>query len=136
MNTAEALDFLRRHHRCVLATHRKDSSIQMSPVLAVTDGQDRILVSSREPAAKVRNLRRDPRATLLVLDKDWFGPWALLEGRAEIVALPEAMDLLVDYYRRASGEHSDWDGYRAAMERERRVVVRFAVERAGPTYVG
>lgn len=94
------------------------------------------MVSTREPAVKVRNLERDPRVSLCVLTNRFFGDWVLVEGTAEIVRLPAAMDLLVDYYRRVAGEHDNWDDYRAAMERERRVIVRFVIERAGPTVSG
>jgi hypothetical protein len=67
------------------------------------------------------------------MNDGFFGPWAHIEGTVEIVELPEAMELLVDYYRRVSGEHPDWDDYRAAMERDRRVLVRISIERAGPS---
>jgi PPOX class probable F420-dependent enzyme len=136
MTPDEARAFLRTHHRAVLATFRADGRPQMSPVLAVVDDAGRVVVSTRETAVKVRNLRRDPRAALCVLTDRFFGSWAQVEGEAEVVSLPDAMDLLVDYYRRAVGEHDDWDDYRAAMERERRVVVRFDVDRAGPTVSG
>jgi hypothetical protein len=59
-----------------------------------------------------------------------------VEGEAEVVSLPDAMEGLVDYYRRVAGEHPDWDEYRAAMGRERRVLVRIAVRRAGPNVSG
>jgi PPOX class probable F420-dependent enzyme len=85
---------------------------------------------------KVKHLRRDPRVSLLVMNDGFYGEWVSVEGTAEIVELPAAMELLVDYYRRASGEHPDWDDYRAAMERDQRVVVRFAIERAGPNQEG
>jgi PPOX class probable F420-dependent enzyme len=102
----------------------------------VVDDDGRVLISTREPAMKVRNLRRDPRVALAVFTDAFFGDWVQVEGTAEIVSLPEAMDLLVDYYRRGSGEHDDWDAYRAAMQRDRRVIIRFAIERAGPTVSG
>jgi PPOX class probable F420-dependent enzyme len=85
---------------------------------------------------KVRNLRVRPRAWLCVMNDQFFGPWVQVEGPAEVVSLPEAMDGLVDYYRRASGEHPDWEDYRAAMVRERRVLVRVTIERAGPDRSG
>jgi PPOX class probable F420-dependent enzyme len=132
----EALRFLRDNPRAVLATPRADGRPQMSPVLAVVDDAGRVVISTRETAIKTKNLRRDPRVGLCVINERFFGGWAQLEGTAEIVRLPEAMDLLVDYYRRAAGEHDDWDDYRAAMERDQRVVVRFTVERAGPTVSG
>jgi PPOX class probable F420-dependent enzyme len=132
----EAREFLRDNHRAVLATFRADGRPQLSPVLAAVDDEARVLISTRETAMKTKNLRRDPRASLCVFTTRFFGGWAQVEGQAEIVSLPEAMDVLIDYYRRSAGEHDNWDEYRAAMERERRVVVRFAIERAGPTVEG
>ena len=73
---------------------------------------------------------------LCVVNDGFFGEWIQVEGRAEIVSLPEAMDGLIEYYRRISGEHPDWDDYRAAMERDRRVLVRVTIERAGPDVAG
>jgi PPOX class probable F420-dependent enzyme len=108
----------------------------MSPVLVAMDDEGRALVSTREPALKVRNLRRDPRLWLCVLADGFFGRWVQVEGRAEIVSLPEAMDGLVDYYRRLSGEHDNWDDYREAMRRERRVLLRVTLTRAGPDRAG
>jgi PPOX class probable F420-dependent enzyme len=95
-----------------------------------------VVVSSRETAIKVKNLRRDPRASLCVLNDDWYGQWVLVDGRAAIVSLPEAMEGLVEYYRRVAGEHPDWDDYRAAMEREKRVLLRISIDRAGPNQSG
>jgi len=132
----EAREFLRDNHRAVLATFRADGRPQLSPVLAAVDDEGRVLVSTRETAMKTKNLRRDPRVSLCVFTNRFFGGWAQVEGQAEIVSLPEAMDVLIDYYRRSAGEHDNWDEYRAAMERERRVVVRFTIERAGPTVQG
>jgi PPOX class probable F420-dependent enzyme len=93
-------------------------------------------VSTRETAVKVKNLRRDPRASLCVLNDRFFGEWIQVDGTAEIVSLPEAMELLVEYYRTLAGEHPDWDEYRASMERERRVLVRIQIDRAGPDRSG
>jgi PPOX class probable F420-dependent enzyme len=132
----DALTFLREHHRAVLATFRADGRPQLSPVLCAVDDDGWVLVSTRETAVKTRNLRRDPRISLCVFSDRFFGEWVQVEGQAEIVALPGAMDLLVDYYRRVSGEHDDWEDYRAAMRAERRVAVRFTIERAGPNVAG
>ena len=136
MDLDEARAVIREQHRAVLATLRGDGTPQMSPVLVAVDDDGRALVSTRETALKVRNLRRDPRSWLCVLPDGFFGRWVQVEGRAEIVALPEAMDGLVDYYRRVAGEHPDWDDYRAAMEQQRRVVIRIGIERAGPNREG
>jgi PPOX class probable F420-dependent enzyme len=136
MDLDEARNVVRQQPRAVLATLRSDGTPQMSPVLVAADDAGNVLVSTRETALKVRNLRRDPRLWLCVLPDGFFGRWIQVEGRAEIVPLPEAMDGLVDYYRRVSGEHDDWDEYRAAMERERRVLLRVALDRAGPDRSG
>lgn len=136
MDPQRAADFARSHHRAVLATTRADGRPQLSPVTVSVDAEGRILVSTRETAMKAKNLARDPRASLCLLNDGFFGEWLQAEGTAEIVHLPEAMDLLVDYYRRISGEHPDWEDYRAAMARERRVLVRITVTRAGPDASG
>lgn len=140
MPSPDALDgairFLREHHRGVLSTFRSDGRPAMSPVLAAVDDEDRVLISTRATAYKVAHLRRDPRVALCVLSEEFFGDWVHVEGTAEIVELPDAMELLMDYYRRISGEHEDWTAYREAMRTEQRVVLRFAVTRAGPSVSG
>ncbi|MCW2632767.1 MAG: hypothetical protein JWR88_1729 [Pseudonocardia sp.] len=137
MDLDAALDIVRKQHRGVLATLRADGRPQMSPVLVSVDAERHVVVSTREPAFKVRNLRRDPRASVLVLPDGFFGgQWVQLDGQAEVVSLPDAMPGLEEYYRGISGEHSDWDDYRAAMERDRRVLVRITVQRAGPDREG
>jgi PPOX class probable F420-dependent enzyme len=132
----KAREFMREQHRAVMATYKPDGSVQMSPVTCAVDAEGRVLVSTRETAVKTRNLRTDPRTALCVITPEFFGRWLLVEGRAEVVSLPDAMELLVDYYRRAAGEHPDWDEYRAAMERDRRVMVRVSITRAGPDFHG
>jgi len=136
MDTEEARQFVRAHHHAVLATWRADGRPQMSPVAAGVDAEGKIVISTRETAIKTRNLRRDPRASLCVISDGFFGPWIQIDGPAEIVALPEAMQGLVDYYREVSGEHPKWDEYRRAMEQERRVLVRITIEHAGPDHSG
>jgi PPOX class probable F420-dependent enzyme len=132
----EARAFLRTNHSAVLATVRRDGRPQLSPVLAGVDDAGRVEVSTRETAMKVKNLRRDPRIAMCLLNPGFYGDWGQVEGTAEIVGRPEALDLLVDYYRRISGEHPDWDEYRDSMVDQRRVLVRFEIERAGPTASG
>jgi PPOX class probable F420-dependent enzyme len=128
----QARAFMREHHRAVLATRTMGGGIQQSPVLVNVDGGGRAIISSRETAYKVRNLRRDPWAQACVVTDGFFGRWLFVEGRASVVSLPEAMDPLIDYYKRFPDENPDWDDYRARMERERRVLIRIELERAGP----
>jgi PPOX class probable F420-dependent enzyme len=136
MDTAAAQEFLRNNHRAVMATFRKDGRPAMSPVTVGLDPEGRVIVSTRETAMKVKHLRRDPRVAVTAFTDGFYGDFVQLEGTAEIVDLPDAMELLVHYYRSISGEHPDWDDYRAAMVKDRRVIVRFAIERAGPNVSG
>lgn len=135
-STESARAFLRTHHRATLSTTRADGRAQMSPVTADVDDDGLVVVSTRETARKVAHLRRTPYAAVMAFTDGFFGPWVQVEGPVQIVALPEAMDGLVEYYRRVSGEHPDWDDYRAAMVRERRCLLRLTIERVGPSVQG
>jgi PPOX class probable F420-dependent enzyme len=136
MDLAEAQQFVRRKHHAVLTTRTAEGGIQQTPVLVGLDADGRFVVSSREAAFKTRNLRRDPWAQLCVMSDEFFGSWVLVEGKAEILSLPEAMEPLVDYYRALSGEHGDWEEYREAMRRDRRVLIRVTATRVGPDHEG
>lgn len=136
MNLDDARDFVREHHRAVLATRTRGGGIQQSPVLASVNDDGQLVISSRETAYKTRNLRRDPWVQLCVFTNRFFGDWIVVEGEAEVVSLPEAMEPLVDYYRSVAGEHRNWNEYRASMEQERRVLIRVEPHRAGPDKQG
>ncbi len=123
----ELLEFVRSRHHHVLTTYRRDGSPQLSPVTAGADEAGRIVVSSYPERAKVANLRRTPRASVLVLSYEFNGPWVQVDGEVEVLDMPGAEDALVDYFRAISGEHPDWDEYRAAMVRDQRRVVRLHV---------
>lgn len=135
MDLDQAVEFVRSHHRAVLAT-RSPGRLHQSPVLVGVDEEGRLTVSSRETAYKTRHLRADPWVQVCVLSDGFFGEWIYVEGMAEVVSLPDAMEPLVDYYRRISGEADDWDEYRNGMERERRVILRITPTRAGPDRQG
>ncbi len=131
MDVDDARRFIRDNSHAVLATRRRDGGVQLSPVDVGVDDEGRVIVSVTEDRAKTRNLRRDPRAFLCVLKDSFYGGSIQVEGTAEVVSLPEAMEPLVDYYRRvARKEHPDWDEYRRAMERDRRALLRIRIERA------
>lgn len=136
MTVDEALDFIRSNHRAVLATERADGGVAMSPIVVGVDPSGDLVVSTRETAMKTNHVRRTGHASVCVLNDGFFGSWAFVEGPARVVSLPEAMEELVDYYRSSFGEHPDWDDYRAAMERERRVMVHITPERVGPNRQG
>ncbi len=136
MDVDRAREFLRDNHRVVLATRRADGSPQLSPVVAAIDGEGRVAISSRETALKTKNLRRDPRASVCALNDGFFGAWLQVDGTVDVVPLPDAMDGLVAVYRAISGEHPDWDEFRAAMTEQRRVLLRMTIERVGPDRSG
>jgi PPOX class probable F420-dependent enzyme len=129
-------DFIRQHHRAVLATTRGDGSVQMSPIVVGVDDDGSLLISTRETAMKTSQVRRHPRAAVCVFRDEFFGDWVQAEGPATVESLPEAMDGLVRYYKLVSGEHPDWDDYRAAMQRDRRVLIRIQIDRIGPLRQG
>ena len=136
MDINEALDFVRTQHHAVLGTLKGDGTPQLSPVTVAVDDDGHVIISTRQPAYKVRNIRRDPRVWLCVLPDAFFGRWVQIDGTAEIVELPAAMDGLVAYYRSVSGEHPDWDDYRAAMARDQRVLLVITPTKAGPSVSG
>jgi PPOX class probable F420-dependent enzyme len=131
MTPEEARAFVAGNHRAVLVTRRREGGLQTSPVTVGADDEG-VVISSRQTAYKTRNIRRDPNVTLCVFTDPFFGPWIQIEGRAELVSLPEAMERLVDYYRRIRGEHPDWDEYRRAMEADDRVLIRVSILGVGP----
>ncbi len=136
MNLEEARNFLRENHRAVMVTYHPGDRLQLTPVAVGLDAEGRAIISTRETAFKIRNLRRDPRVSLCVFTDRFFGKWVQIDGTADIVSLPDAREPLVDYYQRTWGEHSDWDEYRAAMIKEKRVLLRITIERAGPDQMG
>lgn len=136
MDLDAARDFLRDNHHAVMHTYRADGSPQLSPVTVTVDDAGRAMVSTRETSIKVTNLQRDPRASLCVFPDEFFGPWIRIDATAEILHLPDAVEALVDYYRRVAGEHDDWDDYRRAMREEQRVLVLLDLTDAGPDVSG
>ncbi|GIH96975.1 PPOX class F420-dependent oxidoreductase [Planobispora siamensis] len=132
----ELLEFLRPRHHGLLSTTRADGRPQLSPVTCGVDDKGRIVVSTYPERAKTRNARRDGRTSICVLSDDWDGPWVQVDGHAEVLDMPEALDALVDYYRCIAGEHPDWDEYRAAMRRQGKSLIRIRIDRWGPIATG
>jgi PPOX class probable F420-dependent enzyme len=132
----EARAFIQIHHRGVLATVRKDGEPQLSPVTVGVDEDGSLIISTRETAMKTLNVRRNGRASVCVFQDSFFGAWVQAEGMATVESLPEAMEGLVRYYRLVAGEHPDWEDYRRAMVRDRRVLLRMQIERVGPQVAG
>lgn len=132
MSDDDLRKLLARENLGVLATIKRDGRPQVSVVTYHYDpGTDVIRVSVRDPLAKTRNLRRDPRATLQVTAADG-GTWVAAEGLAELSPVArdphdDTVDALVEHYRDARGEHPDWDDFRVAMVRDERVLLRLPV---------
>ena len=136
VSRAELLEFVRPRHRAILVTMRADGSPQGSPLTCGVDGEGRIVVATYPERAKTRNARRDPRVSVIVLSDDWNGPWVQIDGTAEVVDVPEAVEPLVEYFRVISGEHPDWAEYREAMARQGKSLIRITPERWGPVATG
>ncbi|NAZ84197.1 TIGR03618 family F420-dependent PPOX class oxidoreductase [Kineococcus sp. R8] len=132
----ELLAFVRERHDVVLLTHRADGSPQLSPVTAGLDDDGRIVVATYPERAKAVNVRRDPRVSVLVLSDAFGDAWVQVDGSAEVLDLPEALDAFVTYFRNISGEHPAWDEYRAAMVRQGKCLLRITPERWGPIATG
>jgi PPOX class probable F420-dependent enzyme len=129
-------NFIRSQHHGVLAAARSDGRPQLSPVLVGVDDDGSLIISTRETAQKTLNVRRRNWASICVFADDFFGDWVQAEGPVTVESLPDVMEALVRYYRLVAGEHSNWAEYRVAMQRERRVLLRIAIERVGPTRAG
>lgn len=130
------LEFVRPRHRHVLVTTRADGRPQASPVAAGVDVDGRIVISTYPERAKAANVRRNPDVSVLVLSDDWDGPWVQVDGTAEVLDLPDALEPLVDYYRSIAGEHPDWDEYREAMRAQGKSLIRVTPTRWGPVATG
>src|SRR5438445_11105871 len=100
MDLEEAREFIRKNHRAVLATFRRDGTPQLSPVAADVDPDGMVVVSSREPAMKTKNLRRPPRATLCGMNDGFYGRWVTADGPAAAVCLRQGATALGQCYRR------------------------------------
>ena len=133
--TDKHLQFLAAHRNGVLVTLKRDGRPQMSNIIYRYDAAAaRVQVSVTADRAKTRNAERDPRVSLHVSAKD-FWSWLVVEGEASISAVATdpadaTVEALVELYRALSGEHPDWDDYRAAMVAERRQLLSFAVTHA------
>jgi len=132
----ELLAFVRPRHRGVLLTTRRDGSPQASLVTMGVGDDGAILVSTYPERVKVHNARARPSASMVVLSDDFGGEWVQVDGRAEIVDLPDALDGLVQYFRVISGEHADWDEYREAMTFQGKCLLRLVIDRWGPIASG
>jgi PPOX class probable F420-dependent enzyme len=132
----ELLEFLRPRHHAILMTTRRDGRPQSSPNSCGVDTEGRIVISTYPERAKVANIRRNPQVSVCVLSEEWSGPWVQVDGTAEVLDLPEALEPLVEYFRVISGEHPDWDEYRQAMRDQGKSLIRITIDGWGPIATG
>jgi PPOX class probable F420-dependent enzyme len=142
----ELLEFVRPRHRMVLTTFRSDGSLQSSPVSGGVDDAGRIVIASYPQRAKSANVRRTPRASVMVSpcpsggrcpQSDEFNDaYVQIDGDAEVIEMPDAVEPLVDYYRAIAGEHPDWAEYRQAMVDQGKCLIRVTPRRWGPVATG
>jgi PPOX class probable F420-dependent enzyme len=130
------VEFLAARHRAIVITTRADGRPQASPVTCGVDTAGRIVISTYPERAKAVNARRDRRVSLCVLSDEWDGPWVQVDGTAEVLDLPDALEPLVEYYRCIAGEHPDWDEYRQAMRRQGKSLIRVTIDSWGPVATG
>jgi PPOX class probable F420-dependent enzyme len=136
VDRATLTEFLSARHHVILLTTRSDGRPQASPVTAGVDSEGRIVISTYPGRAKVTNVRRNPAVSVCVLSDDWNGQWVQVDGTGEVLDLPEALEPLVEYFRCISGEHPDWDEYRAAMRTQGKSLIRVSIESWGPIAKG
>lgn len=132
----DLLEFVRPRHHMVLMTERSDGSAQASPVTGGVDDSGRIVVATYPERAKTRNARRSGRASVVVLSDEWNGAWVQVDGDAEVLDVPDALDAFVEYFRNISGEHPDWEEYRQAMIDQGKSIIRITPTRWGPVATG
>ena len=130
------LEFVRPRHHGILLTARSDGTPQASPVTCGVDPKGRLVISTYPERAKTSNVRRSGTASLVILSDDFGGPWVQVDGAAEVLDMPDAIEPLVDYFRGISGEHPDWDEYREAMLRQNKSLIRITPTRWGPVATG
>jgi len=136
VDLGDLLDFVRPRHRFILITRRADGSPQASPVTGGVDDSGRLVIATYPERAKTRNARRDPQVSVVVISDEWDGPWVQVNGTAEVLDVPEALDAFVEYFRTISGEHPDWDEYRRAMVDQGKSLIRITPTSWGPVATG
>jgi PPOX class probable F420-dependent enzyme len=136
VDAAALAEFIRPRHHAILVTTKADGGPQLSPVTCGLDTSGRIVISTYPSRAKARNARRDPKVSVCVLSDDWDGAWVQVDGTAEVLELPDAVEPLVEYFRVISGEHPDWDEYREAMRRQGKCLIRVTSDSWGPIATG
>lgn len=126
-------NFLDQHHSAIMATLRKDGTPHVARIgVGLVDG--RLWSSATQTRVRTRHLRRDPRATLCVIDNANPYRWMGLECEVTILDGPEAVEQNLALYRVLAGEPKDLEEYRQAMVAEQRIIYEFSAKRAYGEY--
>ena len=133
MFIADEKEFLRHNHHGVLVARKRDDSLQMTLVSPVMGDDGRVTITARESTYKVKNIRRNPQVSLLVYGEKFNGSnYIQVDGKAEVIAQPQAMDIVLDWHRQIRGEPASWDEIRKKTLAEGRIAIRLTIEKVGP----
>jgi PPOX class probable F420-dependent enzyme len=133
MEIADAEEFLKHNHHGVLVAHKRDGSLQMTLVSPVMGADGKVTITARESTYKVKNIRRNPQVSLLVFGEKFNGSnYIQVDGQAEVIPHPQAMDIVLDWHRQIRGEPANWDDIRKKTLAEGRIAIRLTIERVGP----
>src|ERR687897_1737923 len=129
MDIAGAQAFLKNNHHGVLVARKRDGSLQMTLVSPVIGADGKLVITARDTTYKVKNIGRNPQISLLVYGEKFNGSnYIQIDGKAEVIAHPQAMDIVLDWHRRIRGEPVSWDEVRKKTLAEGRIAIRLTIE--------
>ena len=133
MEISYAKGFLKNNHHGCLVTRKKDGSLQMTLVSPVLGADGNVIITARDTTYKVKNIKRNPQVSLLVYGDTFHGSnYIQIDGKAEVIPHPAAMDIVLDWHRKIRGEPASWDEIRQKTLAEGRIVIRVNIEKVGP----
>ena len=133
MEIGEAQEFLKHNHHGVLVARKRDGSLQMTLVSPVIGKEGKVIITARDTTYKVKNIKRNPQVSLLVYGDKFNGSnYIQIDGKAEVIAHPQAMDIVLDWHRQIRGEPANWDDIRKKTLAEGRIAIRVTTEKVGP----
>lgn len=133
MEIAEAQEFLRDHHHGVLVARKKGGSLQMTLVSPVMGTDGKVVITARDTTYKVKNILRNPQVSMLVYGENFNGSnYIQIDGTAEVIIHPRAMDIVLGWHREIRGEPKSWDEVRQKTLAEGRIAILVTIEKCGP----
>ena len=133
MEIGEAQEFLKHNHHGVLVARKRDGSLQMTLVSPVIGKEGKVIVTARDTTYKVKNIKRNAQVSLLVYGDKFNGSnYIQIDGKAEVIPHPQAMDIVLDWHRQIRGEPANWDDIRKKTLAEGRIAIRVTMEKVGP----